>query len=110
MTTSAFSPRHRPERLDGVHPTAVRLEDDDLPVGAGDRRAEGRGQAAADCTAVDGVEEVVRSGPLVAARMGGPFVAPSSTRIECSGKSEQSDCPIAAAVRSPEGGAASVRG
>src|SRR5208283_4981157 len=35
-----FLSRHRPQRLDGIHAAAVRLEMNNLPVGAGDRRAE----------------------------------------------------------------------
>jgi delta 1-pyrroline-5-carboxylate dehydrogenase len=40
--------RHRPQRLDGVHAAAVRLEMNDLSVGAGDRRAESQRQTTPD--------------------------------------------------------------
>jgi heme oxygenase len=48
--------------------------------------------------------------PFVAAKISVPLVAASSTRMALSGINMQSDCPMASAVRSPLGAAASVRG
>ncbi len=56
--------RHRPQRLDGIHAAAVRLEMNDLPVRAGDRRAESQGHTAPDGPTVDGGDIVVRASAL----------------------------------------------
>ena len=48
VVTSRPSRAMGPQRLERVHRAAVGLEGDHLPVGAGDRGADGDGQALAD--------------------------------------------------------------
>ncbi len=50
-----------PQCLVGVHCAAVRLQVDNLAPWAGNRRAQGDRQSAADCATADGVQVVVRS-------------------------------------------------
>src|SRR5579884_745010 len=62
--------RHRPERLDGVLSRAVRLECDDGPVGARDRRAHSDREPLTDGTTGQS-EPVVPRAPGGVGRQGG---------------------------------------
>ena len=91
-----------PQRLGHVHPAAVALQDDDLAVGAGDRRA---GRAGSAYPIEPPVPRIQSCGRLrsVSARNERPVVIDSSTTMAFSGMDAASTAPIFSGVSVPVG-------